>query len=291
MADPKALYQEVILDHNRKPRNYGALEHASHHAEGHNPLCGDHISVSLDLDGERIGGIAFQGESCAICKASASMMTVNVKGKTRADAETLIQEFRDMATGKLDLDGASPHRPARGIRRRARPADARQMRDPAVAHAARRAQLGSEHIDRGGRRSDARADRRRLNPDRQMPKIAEIEGTPNPNALKFVLKEPLTWGIKRSYDNAEEAKDDPLAAALFDIGHVTNVFYIDHWLTVTQDGGADWQELTRKIAEPLRAAPAANAQTAATVAAATTGDRRPESRGPAAPRQDQRAAR
>ena len=106
MADPKALYQEVILDHNRKPRNYGALEHASHHAEGHNPLCGDHISVSLDLDGERIAGIAFQGESCAICKASASMMTVSVKGKTRADAERLIQEFRDMATGKLDLDGA-----------------------------------------------------------------------------------------------------------------------------------------------------------------------------------------
>ncbi|HVS56291.1 MAG TPA: SUF system NifU family Fe-S cluster assembly protein [Casimicrobiaceae bacterium] len=105
MADPRALYQEVILDHNRKPRNYGALEHASHHAEGHNPLCGDHISVSLDFDGERIDGIAFQGESCAICKASASMMTVNVKGKTRADAETLIQEFRDMATGKLDLNG------------------------------------------------------------------------------------------------------------------------------------------------------------------------------------------
>ena len=107
MADPKALYQEVILDHNRKPRNYGALEHASHHAEGHNPLCGDHISVALDFDGERIGRIAFQGESCAICKASASMMTVNAKGKTRAEAETLIQEFRDMATGKLDL--ACPH--------------------------------------------------------------------------------------------------------------------------------------------------------------------------------------
>ncbi len=105
MADIKALYQEVILDHNRKPRNFGALDHASHHAEGHNPLCGDHITVSLDFDGERIGGIAFQGESCAICKASASMMTVDVKGKTRADAETLIQEFRDMATGKLDVAG------------------------------------------------------------------------------------------------------------------------------------------------------------------------------------------
>jgi len=103
-----------------------------------------------------------------------------------------------------------------------------------------------------------------------MPKIAEIELTPNPNARKFVLKEPLTWGMKRSYDNAEEAKDDPLAAELFAIGHVTNVFYVDHWLTVTQDGGADWQELARQIAEPLRAAPSAAAQTAATVAAADT---------------------
>lgn len=105
MADTKALYQEVILDHNKKPRNFGTLGNASHKAEGHNPLCGDHLSVTLNLDGERIDGIAFQGESCAICKASASMMTATVKGKTRADAETLIQEFRDMAIGKLDLTG------------------------------------------------------------------------------------------------------------------------------------------------------------------------------------------
>jgi len=104
MADSKALYQEVILDHNKKPRNYGTLEHASHHAVGHNPLCGDHIRVALNLDGECIDCIAFQGEACAICKASASMMTAAVKGKTRVDAETLIQEFLAMATGKLDLD-------------------------------------------------------------------------------------------------------------------------------------------------------------------------------------------
>ena len=103
MADYKALYQEVILDHNKKPRNFGTIEHASHHAVGHNPLCGDHINVTLNLVGECIDGVAFQGESCAICKASASMMTVAIKGKTRADAETLIQEFLAMATGKLDL--------------------------------------------------------------------------------------------------------------------------------------------------------------------------------------------
>ena len=103
-----------------------------------------------------------------------------------------------------------------------------------------------------------------------MPKIEEIEDTPNPNAKKFTLKEPLTWGVTRSYENAEQAQDDALAAALFDIEHVTNVFYVDRWLTVTQDGKADWPELVRKVAEPIRAAPAADQQSAATVAAATT---------------------
>ena len=108
MSDPKALYQEVILDHNRKPRNYGALAHASHQAEGHNPLCGDHLTLWLNVVDERVEGIAFEGESCAICKASASMMTAAVKGKTRAEAETLVGEFRAMATGTLDC-AVAPH--------------------------------------------------------------------------------------------------------------------------------------------------------------------------------------
>jgi nitrogen fixation NifU-like protein len=108
MADPKALYQEVILDHNKKPRNYGVLDGATHKAEGHNPLCGDHLTLTLKLAGEQVDGIAFTGESCAICKASASMMTAAVKGKARAEAETLIQEFRDMATGALDY-ASQPH--------------------------------------------------------------------------------------------------------------------------------------------------------------------------------------
>src|SRR3972149_11629902 len=103
-----------------------------------------------------------------------------------------------------------------------------------------------------------------------MPKIAEIEDTPNPNAVKFVLKEPLTWGIARSYDNAEEARGDALASALFGIKHVTNVFYVDRWLTVTQDGEADWADLTRQVAVPIRAAPAADAHSDAAVAAAAT---------------------
>jgi len=101
-----------------------------------------------------------------------------------------------------------------------------------------------------------------------MPKIAEIDDTPNPNAVKFTLHEPLTWGMTRSYENAEQAKDDALACALFDIAHVSNVFYVDKWLTVTQDGDADWPALVRLLAVPIRAAPAAASQSAAAVFAA-----------------------
>ena len=101
-----------------------------------------------------------------------------------------------------------------------------------------------------------------------MPKIADIETTPNPNARKFILREPLSWGIAHSYENADQAQGDLLASALFAIDHVSNVFYVDRWLTVTQDGQADWEQLLRDIAVPLRAAPAASDQSAAAVFAA-----------------------
>jgi Fe-S cluster biogenesis protein NfuA len=96
-----------------------------------------------------------------------------------------------------------------------------------------------------------------------MPKIAEIEPTPNPNAMKFVLREPLTYGVSRSFATRDEAQGDALAAALFEIPHVANVFYVDQWITVTQDGGADWNDLMRKVAVPIREAPAAEAQSEA----------------------------
>ncbi|OGA08324.1 MAG: SUF system NifU family Fe-S cluster assembly protein [Betaproteobacteria bacterium RIFCSPLOWO2_02_64_14] len=107
MADSTQLYQEVILDHNRKPRNWGLPPDATHKSEGVNPLCGDHIHLALRLADDTVEAIGFEGESCAICKASASMMTAAVKGRVRADAERLVQEFRDMATGTLDP--ARPH--------------------------------------------------------------------------------------------------------------------------------------------------------------------------------------
>jgi nitrogen fixation NifU-like protein len=107
--DAKQLYQEVILDHNKRPRNWGKLEGATHRSEGLNPLCGDHIWVALKLDGDRIGEVAFEGESCAICKASASMMTVAVKGRTVAEAERLVDGFRGMATGQLDSASEAQH--------------------------------------------------------------------------------------------------------------------------------------------------------------------------------------
>lgn len=104
MSDMRQLYQEVILDHNRKPRNFGSLLAANRHAEGHNPLCGDHIKLTLNVFDNQIDAIAFEGEGCAICKASASMMTGAVKGKSLANAETLVTEFRGMVTGTLDAE-------------------------------------------------------------------------------------------------------------------------------------------------------------------------------------------
>jgi nitrogen fixation NifU-like protein len=109
MSQSKQLYQEVILDHNRKPRNWGTLADATHRAEGVNPLCGDRLQLAVKLNDQAVEAIAFEGESCAICKASASMMTMAVKGKARRDAEQLIQEFRDMATGKLDIEQGAHH--------------------------------------------------------------------------------------------------------------------------------------------------------------------------------------
>jgi len=101
--DSKQLYQEVILDHNKKPRNWGRLADPSHHAEGLNPLCGDHIWVTLKVTDGKVEQVGFEGQSCAICKASASMMSTNVKGKSVEEVERLVTEFREMATGKLNV--------------------------------------------------------------------------------------------------------------------------------------------------------------------------------------------
>ena len=109
MSASRQLYQEVILDHNKKPRNWGTLPDATHQAEGVNPLCGDRLQLGVKLENDAVQAIAFEGESCAICKASASMMTTAVKGKPRSDAERLVQEFRDMATGKLDTSSGQHH--------------------------------------------------------------------------------------------------------------------------------------------------------------------------------------
>jgi nitrogen fixation NifU-like protein len=96
------LYQSVILDHNRSPQNYRVMPDANRHAEGHNPLCGDRLSVWLRLNGGVIQDVSFQGSGCAISKASASLMTAAVKGKTRSEAVELFDRFHQLVTGRLD---------------------------------------------------------------------------------------------------------------------------------------------------------------------------------------------
>jgi len=100
MADLRDLYQEIILEHSKAPRNYRELPAANHKAEGFNPLCGDHFMLYLDMDGDKIRDIGFQGSGCAISKASASMMTQSVKGKTKQEAEALFSEFHKLVTGQ-----------------------------------------------------------------------------------------------------------------------------------------------------------------------------------------------
>lgn len=103
MSDLRELYQEVILEHNKKPRNYKAIEGATRRAEGYNPLCGDRITLYLNLAGDRIKDVGFQGSGCAISRASTSMMTTVVKGKGREEAIALFEKFRQMLSGKLDV--------------------------------------------------------------------------------------------------------------------------------------------------------------------------------------------
>ena len=99
MSDLRDLYQEVILDHSKRPRNFHAMPEADRKAEGYNPLCGDRETVFLDLDGEVLKDVSFQGAGCAISTASASMMTESVKGRTRGEAEALFARFHDLITG------------------------------------------------------------------------------------------------------------------------------------------------------------------------------------------------
>jgi nitrogen fixation protein NifU and related proteins len=100
MTDLQDLYQELILDHGRRPRNLRSMEQPSRTAEGYNPLCGDKVKIFVKLDGDIVRDISFEGAGCAISTASASIMTETLKGKTRSEAEELFQAFHDLVTGR-----------------------------------------------------------------------------------------------------------------------------------------------------------------------------------------------
>jgi len=103
------LYQEMILDHSRKPRNFRALEKANHKAEGYNPLCGDRLTIYLEVEGDTVKDVSFEGSGCAISKASASMMTAAVKGKKISEIEAIFQSFHQMLSrgAGTDFDASS----------------------------------------------------------------------------------------------------------------------------------------------------------------------------------------
>jgi nitrogen fixation NifU-like protein len=102
VSDPRELYQQVIIEHNKKPRNFGDLEGCTHQAHGLNPLCGDDIQLKLVVEDGVVKEVRFQGHGCAISKASSSLMTVNIKGRPVQEAELLVEQFREMIRGTLD---------------------------------------------------------------------------------------------------------------------------------------------------------------------------------------------
>lgn len=104
--DMRDLYQEMILEHYKKPRNFRVLENADRQVEGYNPLCGDHYTIYVNLDGDKVAEVTFQGDGCAISKASASVMTDLLPGKTKAEAEALFEKFRRMVTGEISGESA-----------------------------------------------------------------------------------------------------------------------------------------------------------------------------------------
>jgi nitrogen fixation NifU-like protein len=107
-TDLRDLYQEVILDHSKKPRNFGAMGDADRHAEGYNPLCGDRETVYVKLDGDRLEKVTFEGSGCAISTASASMMTESLRGRSLAEVDALFSRFHDLITGKPARPGGLP---------------------------------------------------------------------------------------------------------------------------------------------------------------------------------------
>ncbi len=108
MTDSSALYHEIILDHNRRPRNFRVLPDATVEERGLNPLCGDELTLYLRMEDDHIVDASFQGSGCAISRASASMMTTLVKGKTRAEADAMVERFRGLATGRAEMDDDLP---------------------------------------------------------------------------------------------------------------------------------------------------------------------------------------
>jgi nitrogen fixation NifU-like protein len=108
MSDLRELYQELIIDHSKRPRNFRVLEGAIRKSEGYNPLCGDKVTVFVELENDRVKNISFQGSGCAISTASASVMTESLKGKTLAEAEALFEVFHNLVTGKPPAAGKTP---------------------------------------------------------------------------------------------------------------------------------------------------------------------------------------
>jgi nitrogen fixation NifU-like protein len=235
------LYQEVILDHNAKPRNYRPLEGATQYSRGVNPFCGDDYHLFMVVDGEGvIRDVSFQGNGCAISKSSASLMTTLVKGRTVREAERLKSDFLSMMTTEAPGDRGRVGRliifegvKAFPIRVKCATLIWHALED-AIKDAVQQA------APQGGVMSPM------SEPD------IFAEQTPNPQTLKFVVNRPLTEHGPYDYTAADQAGDSPLAGILLAISGVKSVMIGPDFVSVSKETSLEWEALTATIEEALK---------------------------------------
>lgn len=253
VPEPKLdhLYQEVILDHNRNPRNFKEIHESSYSAHGHNPVCGDDYHLYFNLDeNETIQDIGFKGAGCAISKASASILTTLVKGKTVHDANAIKERFLHFMTKDeiTDEDRAKVDRLAmfEGVKEfpvRVKCATLiwRTLEDVVKQHQAKKQTVSYRMFDKGESMKEKKEEVQ-----------LSAEMTPNPNTVKFLVNRVFFESGSFDFPTKEKAQDSALAMRLFEIDSVSGVLIGSNFITVTKTPHSEWQIVAPSVAETIQ---------------------------------------
>ncbi len=249
VPEPKLdhLYQEVILDHNRNPRNFKEIPDAPYVAHGHNPVCGDDYHLYLVIDDQgTIQDLSFKGSGCAISKSSASIMTTMIKGKHIREANKIRKCFLDLMTKnsipdhqKTEIERLTMFEGVKGFPVRVKCATLiwRTLEDALKQHDLKHPNLSYHMFEKG---------------DPMTPVQLSAEMTPNPNTVKFIVDQHFLESGSYDFPNKEKAKDSALAEKLFEVENVAGVLIGTNFITVTKTPHAEWQIVAPLVANTIQ---------------------------------------